>query len=81
MSRTVLFLLTVDDVWCSGQQLCFSPVRAELRALPVCGKQYHRDRRVTRKYEAARRNGHFDKSPELLDESEKAVTLPGMNRI
>ena len=34
-------------------------------------------RRVTRKYEAARRNGHYTLSPEAVDDSSSRVLLPG----
>ncbi|XP_045189452.2 nucleolar protein 16-like [Mercenaria mercenaria] len=66
----------VDDAWGTFRKVCCSPVTAELRDGPPTSHSPRKRRRITRKYEAARRNGHYTQSPEVLDKDSTVESPP-----
>ena len=56
---------------------CCSPEPTDLQCPPPCDIRLQRRlRRVTRRYEAARRNGHYAVSPAIVDD-ETTLKTPG----
>jgi hypothetical protein len=74
-------MFSVDDAWGRCHKGCSSPVAAEFRDGAHFPNSLHREqRRITRRYEAARRNGHYTQSPEQLDTDNAVVEAPGKLR-
>ena len=73
----ICLCILVDDIWNQRWLNCCSPEPPELRCIPPpYNPSVRRLRRVTRKYEAARRNGHYSISPAVIDDG-TTIKLPG----